>query len=235
MTDVAEGRAIVSADEWRRTRIEFMAREKEFTRARDQLSADRRGLPMTEVRSDYRFDGDDGSATLLELFDGRDQLLIYHFMLGPGWDEGCPSCSFWADNYNGTEMHLAARDTTLVAVSSAPLDEIHAYKTRMGWGFPWYSSAGDTFNQDFGVTFTDEQAAAGDNYNYGTQSFPGNEAPGISVFLRDGDGVYLTYQTFSRGLDMLNGAYHMLDLTPKGRDESELPWPMAWLRRHDSY
>jgi len=227
---------VVDRDAWVVARRDLMLGEKELTRQRDALSEQRRQLPRLEITADYVFAGPDGNLSLGELFDGRGQLLIYHFMLGPGWVDGCPSCSFWADGYNGTEAHLANRDTTLVTVSSAPLDEIAAYKERMGWGFPWYSSAGSGFNRDFGVSFTEQIIDEGKNYNFGTQTFGGSEAPGISVFGKDdAGGVFLTYQTFSRGLDMLNVAYHLLDLTPKGRDEDKLDFPMSWLRRHDEY
>ncbi|NND76283.1 MAG: DUF899 domain-containing protein [Ilumatobacter sp.] len=227
---------IVDHDAWLEARLAHLADEKTFTRQRDELSRQRRQLPWTEVDATYRFETDEGTTTLAELFDGRGQLLMYHFMFGPGWEEGCPSCSFWADTYDGTQMHLAARDTTLVAVSLAPLDELNAYKARMGWTFPWYSSEGSTFNFDMGVSFTTDDIAAGKKYNFGTQAAFGEETPGISVFNRTDDGrVFLSYQTFSRGLDMLNSTYHHLDLTPKGRDEDGLGYSMEWLRRHDAY
>jgi predicted dithiol-disulfide oxidoreductase (DUF899 family) len=236
MTDTAPINRVVDHAAWKAARITFMAREKEFTRQRDELSGARRELPWMEVSNEYLFDGDDGQRSLGDLFDGKNQLIVYHFMFGSGWVEGCPSCSFWADNYDGTEAHLRARDTALVTISRAPLPELQAYKARMGWSFPWLSSVGSEFNFDFGVSFTDEQAEAGDNYNFGTQTFGANEAPGISVFAKSDDGkVFLTYQTFARGLDMLNASYHMLDLTPKGRDEANLDHSMAWLRRHDDY
>ena len=228
---------VVDREQWLAARLAHLREEKEFTRKRDELSRQRRQLPWLEVTDDYRFEGPDGERTLADLFDGRGQLLMYHFMLGPDWDEGCPSCSFWADNYNGTEVHLAARDTTLVAVSRAGLADIERYRKRMGWGFPWYSSAGSSFNYDMGVSFTPEQIEAGEQlYNYRTQAAFADESPGISVFATSDDGrVFLTYQTFARGLDMLNSTYHMLDLTPKGRDEQDLPYGMAWLHRHDQY
>ncbi len=236
MTQFDDAR-VVDRDEWLAARVAHLEQEKAFTRQRDELSRQRRDLPWLEITTDYRFDGPSGSVGLADLFEGRGQLLVNHFMFGPGWEEGCPSCSFWADNYSGTEVHLAARDTTLVAISSAPRVELERYQARMGWSFPWYSSAGSSFNADCGVSFGAEQLASGEKlYNYGTQQPFGDESPGMSIFARtDDDRVFLTYQTFSRGLDMLNGAYHMLDLTPKGRDEQDLPYGMAWLHRHDQY
>ncbi len=236
MTGGIPAAMVVDRDDWIKARMAHMDAEKAFTRQRDDLSRERRELPWLEITDDYRFEGPTGSRSLVELFDGRGQLLMYHFMLGPGWEEGCPSCSFWADNYNGTEAHLAARDTTLVSVSRATLPEIEKYKARMGWGVPWYSSAESSFNFDMGVSFSEDIVASGTlAYNYRTQQAQ-EELAGISVYARsEDDRVFLTYQTFSRGLDMVNGAYHMLDLTPKGRDEDGLPWSMAWLHRHDAY
>ena len=226
----------VDPDAWLAARLAHLEEEKAFTRQRDELSRKRRALPWLRIEKDYEFTGPDGPLSLDDLFDGRPQLLIYHFMLGPGWAEGCPSCSFWADNYDGLAVHLAHRDTTLLAVSRATFPEIEAYRSRMGWTFPWVSSSDSDFNFDLGVSFTPSQVDAGTpNYNFGTQVFPGEEAAGVSVLARNGGDVFLTYQTFSRGLDMLNTAYHMLDLTPKGRDEDGLPWSMAWLHRHDAY
>jgi predicted dithiol-disulfide oxidoreductase (DUF899 family) len=227
----------VDREAWLAARLAHMDEEKQLTRRRDELSRQRRDLPWLQVNQDYVFTGPEGEVTLADLFDGRSQLLVYHFMLGPGWDEGCPSCSFWADNYNGVGVHLAHRDTTLAAISRAPFPDIAAYKDRMGWSFPWVSSYDSSFNFDMAVSFTTEQLESGDpGYNFGTQAFGGEEAPGVSVFAKDSASrIFLTYQTFSRGLDMLNTAYHMLDLTPKGRDEDNLPWSMAWLHRHDAY
>ena len=233
--------AVVSTDEWQAARKEFMDREKAFTRERDALSAARRDLPWTEITTDYRFQSPDGEVSLSDLFDGRDQLLLYHFMMGPDWEEGCPSCSFWADNYDGTQVHLAHRDTAFAVVSRTSVEKIEAYRGRMGWNFRWVSSLDSPFNFDMGVSFTPEQIESGERaYNYGTASFGGDEAPGLSTFIRrtDDDGtehIYLTYQTFARGLDMLNGTYHHLDLMPKGRDEDNLEWSMQWLHRHDAY
>jgi len=236
MTTAHESK-IVEREEWLAARLAHLEDEKQFTKLRDDLSKKRRDLPWLEVADTYEFDGPDGPITLAGLFAGKRQLMVYHFMFGPGWEEGCPSCSFWADNYNGIEAHLANRDTSLVAVSRAPLAELAAYQKRMGWAVPWYSSAGSDFNYDMGVSFSAEAIENGTAaYNFGTQIVGVDEMPGISIFAKGSDGrVFLTYQTFSRGLDMLNGAYHMLDLTPKGRDEDDLPWSMAWLHRHDAY
>jgi predicted dithiol-disulfide oxidoreductase (DUF899 family) len=225
---------IVSQEEWLEARKAHLAKEKEFTRARDELARHRRELPWVKVDKPYTFDAAEGRVSLGDLFGGNGQLLIYHFMMGPDWEEGCPSCSFWADNYNGVDVHLAHRDTALVAVSRAPLAKIDAYKKRMGWTFRWVSSAGSDFNFDYDASFEPDEE--GLRYNFGTIKPFGEETPGISAFRRgDGGAIYRTYSTYARGLDMLNGAYHLLDLTSKGRDEQELPWPMAWVKRHDRY
>jgi predicted dithiol-disulfide oxidoreductase (DUF899 family) len=225
---------IVSQEEWLQARKAFLAKEKEFTRARDELARQRRELPWVKVEKPYTFDAAEGRVSLGDLFGGKGQLLIYHFMMGPDWEEGCPSCSFWADNYNGVDVHLAHRDTALVAVSRAALAKIDAYKKRMGWTFRWVSSAGSDFNFDYDASFKPDEE--GLRYNFGTIKPFGEETPGISAFRRgDGGAIYHTYSTYARGLDMLNGAYHLLDLTSKGRDEQELPWPMAWVKRHDRY
>jgi predicted dithiol-disulfide oxidoreductase (DUF899 family) len=225
---------IVSHAEWLEARKAHLAKEKEFTRARDELARQRRELPWVKVEEPYTFDAAEGRVSLGDLFGGNGQLLIYHFMMGPDWEEGCPSCSFWADNYNGVDVHLAHRDTALVAVSRAPLAKIDAFKKRMGWTFRWVSSAGSDFNFDYDASFKPDEE--GLRYNFGTIKPFGEETPGISAFRRgDGGEVYRTYSTYARGLDMLNGAYHLLDLTSKGRDEQELPWPMAWVKRHDRY
>ena len=228
---------VVSRERWLEARRKLLAKEKELTRARDALSAERRRLPWVKVEKPYVFDGPKGRETLSDLFERRSQLLLYHFMFGPDWKEGCPSCSFWADNYDGTVLHLNHRDVTLVVVSRAPLGELEAYRKRMGWSFKWVSSLESDFNRDFNVTFTPEEMKRGEvEYNYELREFPSEEAPGVSVFFRDGDGsVFHTYSCYSRGLDMLNGAYHHLDLVPKGRDEGGLAYPMAWLRRRDRY
>ena len=228
---------IVSQEEWLQARKAHLAREKEFTRLRDQLSRERRALPWVKVEKDYVFQGPNGPESLGDLFGGRSQLLVQHFMYGPDWEEGCPSCSFWADSYDGFSVHRAQRDVTMVAVSRAPLEKLDAFKRRMGWSFKWVSSLGSDFNRDFQVSFTPEEMAKGEmTYNYETRGFPADEAPGVSVFARNEDGeIFHTYSCYARGLDMLNGAYHYLDLMPKGRDEDDLPYSMAWVRRHDEY
>ena len=225
---------VVSHEDWIAARKALLDKEKEFTRLRDELAAERRRLPWEKVEKDYVFEGPDGKESLSELFANKKQLLIYHFMFGPDWEEGCPSCSFWADNYNGVDVHLAHRDTTLIAVSNTSLGKINAYKDRMGWNFKWVSSMGSEFNRDFNVTFTEEEMQQGEMYyNYRMTKFPASEAPGFSAFIRDGADIYHTYSTYARGLDILNGAYHMLDMTALGRHEDGKG--MAWLRRKDQY
>jgi predicted dithiol-disulfide oxidoreductase (DUF899 family) len=228
---------IVSQEEWLVARKAHLAKEKELTRLRDQLAAERRELPWVRVEKAYVFDGPDGKATLAELFAGRSQLLVYHFMMGPDWEEGCKSCSFVADHFDGAIPHLAARDVAMVAISRAPLARIEAFQRRMGWRFRWLSSHGNDFNYDFHVSFRPEEMAGGEvYYNYRTGEFPSEEAPGLSAFYKDADGsVFHTYSTYERGLDILLGAYNLLDLAPKGRDEAALAWTMAWVRHHDRY
>jgi len=227
---------IVSQEEWLVARKAHLAKEKELTRLRDQLSAERRELPWVKIEKRYVFDGPDGRETLAELFGGRSQLLVYHFMLGPGWEEGCRSCSYLADHIDGANLHLPQRDVTLLAVSRAPLAEIEAFKRRMGWRFKWVSSYGNDFNQDFHVSFTKEELANGKvDYNYDMVEGH-DELPGLSAFYKDEKGaVFHTYSAYARGLDLLIGAYNYLDLAPKGRDEAALPWTMAWVRHHDRY
>ncbi len=226
---------VVSQEEWIEARRKHLAREKEFTRLRDQLSQERRELPWVKVEKHYVFDGPRGKESLADLFAGRRQLVVQHFMLDPSWTEGCKSCSFWVDNFDGITVHLEHRDVTYVAISRAPYSVIQAYKKRMGWQVTWVSSFNNDFNRDYHVTFTPEELEQHKAYyNYTTGTFPAPEAPGISVFYRDDDGaIYHTYSTYARGLDMLNGAYHLLDLVPKGRDEAGRG--MDWLRRHDEY
>ena len=227
---------VVSPAEWRAARTEFLKKEKEFTRLRDELSRQRRELPWEKVEKEYVFEGPDGREALADLFAGRGQLIIYHFMFGPGWKEGCPSCSYLADGFDSAALHMAQRDTTLAVVSRATLPEIDAFKNRMGWRFKWVSSFGSDFNRDYHVTFTKEEVASGEQYyNYRIGKFPSEECPGASVFARKGDEVFHTYSTYTRGLDILLPTYNFLDLTPKGRDEEGLPYPMAWVRHHDKY
>jgi predicted dithiol-disulfide oxidoreductase (DUF899 family) len=227
---------IVSRTEWIEARKQLLAQEKQFTRQRDQLSAARRALPCVRVTERYEFERTRGKATLADLFDGRSQLVVYHFMFGPDWEAGCKSCSFWADNFNGIVEHLRHRDVTLLAISRAPLAKLQAYEKRLGWTFEWVSSHGSSFNHDFGVSFTPEELATGEVvYNFATQKAMGAELPGISVFHKQGDDVFHTYSCYSRGIDMMNTAYHYLDLVPKGRDEANLQHSMAWLRRRDEY
>jgi len=231
------GHPVVSRGEWLEARRMHLAREKEFTRLRDRLGAERRALPWVKVDKPYVFERPQGTVTLPELFGGRHQLIVYHFMLGPGWQEGCPSCSFLADHIDGAVVHLAQRDVTLLAVSRAPLRQIAAFKQRMGWRFTWVSSYGSEFNFDYHVSFTKAQMAGGAvDYNFAPREFPCEEAPGLSVFYKDEHGdVFHTYSAYARGLDLLVGAYNYLDLAPKGRDEEALAFTMAWVRHHDRY
>jgi predicted dithiol-disulfide oxidoreductase (DUF899 family) len=228
---------IVSKAEWLEARKRHLAKEKEFTQLRDQLSEERRRLPWCRVEKAYSFETPNGKATLGDLFAGQSQLVVYHFMFGPEDEVGCKSCSFWADNFNGIVTHLKARDVSFTAISRAPLNKLQEFARRLGWSFPWASSAPSDFNFDFRVSFSKEQRAEGQvPYNFGTHKAYGSEMPGISVFAKAPDGtIFHTYSCYGRGLDMLNGAYHYLDLVPKGRDEAGLPYTMAWLRHHDQY
>jgi predicted dithiol-disulfide oxidoreductase (DUF899 family) len=228
---------IVSREEWIEARKAHMAREKELTRAREALNEERRNLPWVGVDKNYVFDAADGKVALADLFRGRPQLVVQHVMFAPEWDAACKSCSFWVDGLDRMAPHLAARDTTMAAVSRAPVAKLEAFKKRMGWTFDWVSSGNNDFNNDYGVTFSREQIEAGKPlYNFGTTPFYGEELPGISVFYRDERGaVFHTYSTFARGLDMMNAAYHYLDLTPLGRHEDGLPYPMDWVRLRDQY
>ena len=232
---MAEKHKVVSSNEWIEARKELLIKEKEFTRLRDQLSQQRRDLPWEAVSKEYIFEGPDGKHTLRELFDGRSQLIIYHFMFGPGWDAGCTSCSFWADNFNSIIVHLNHRDVTMLAVSRAPFSKLAAYKKRMGWTFTWLSSYETDFNFDYHVSFTPEELTKkAAFYNFIIQDPDSSEREGVSVFYKDSTGhVFHTYSTYARGIDMVNLAYHYLDLVPKGRDEAgDGP---TWLRRHDQY
>jgi predicted dithiol-disulfide oxidoreductase (DUF899 family) len=226
---------VVSSDDWTRARKTLLAKEKEFTKARDALSQARRDLPWERVEKEYVFDGPDGKKTLTELFGDSNQLIVYHFMFDENEDEGCKHCSFWADTFNGIPLHLRARDTAFVAISRVPLAKVEAYRKRMGWGFRWLSSYATGFNRDLGVTFTEDEIENGRAlYNYELQDSPDTEREGISVFFKDGKGhVYHTYSAYARGIDIVNSAYNFLDLTPKGRDEAD--GPQRWVRRHDEY
>jgi predicted dithiol-disulfide oxidoreductase (DUF899 family) len=227
---------VVSRQEWLAARRAHLTREKEFTRARDRLTAERRALPWVKVDKTYVFDGPQGTRTLSDLFAGRSQLIVQHFMFAPDWTEGCKSCAFWADGFERMIPHLAARDTSLVAISRAPFAKLDAFRTRMGWTFDWFSSAANEFNFDYVVSFTPDEINSGARlYNFGTSNFGVEEAPGISVFCRNENGIFHTYSCFARGLDMMNPAYHYLDLTPLGRQEEGLPYPMDWVRLRDRY
>jgi len=227
---------VVSQAEWLAARKDLLKKEKEFTRLRDELSQERRRMPWERVEKKYAFEGPNGVETLSDLFDGRNQLVIYHFMFGPGWKEGCPSCSYLADGFDSAALHMAQRDTMLAVVSRATLPEIEGFKKRMGWRFKWVSSFGTDFNYDYHVSFSKEELATGKPYyNYANAEFPSEEAPGASVFFRKGGEIFHTYSAYARGLDILLPTYNFLDLTPKGRDEDALPHPMAWVRHHDRY
>ena len=229
--------AVVSQDRWVTERKTLLAHEKELTRLRDQIARERRALPWVRIEKNYAFDGLEGRRTLSGLFDGRRQLLVQHFMFGPGWSQGCPSCSFMADHTDGMNVHLAHRGVTLVAISRAPLADIERFRQRMGWKFNWLSSNGSDFNCDFGVSFTPEEINEGEvYYNYAKRAFPSSEAPGISVFYKDDAGdVFHTYSTYGRGVEAMMGTYDLLDLVPKGRDEHNPAHAMDWVRHHDRY
>ena len=226
---------IVSRTEWAAARRRLLAKEKEFNRQRDALSAERRRLPMVAIEKAYVFDGPDGRRTLADLFEGRRQLLVYHFMFDPAWDEGCPACSLVADNFASGLVHLAARDTSFAVISRAPLARIERFRRRMGWDFPWLSSFGTDFNYDFQVTLDEDHG----EYNYAPVSaqpegYPRKgEREGLSVFLRDGDRLFHTYSTYQRGLDLFLNTYNFLDVTPLGRQEED--GIMRWVRHHDRY
>jgi len=229
--------AVVSPTEWIAKRKELLRKEKEFNKLRDQLSRQRRELPWEKVEKQYVFEAPGGPQSLADLFDGRSQLITYHFMFGPDWEAGCPSCSLLGDHFDGSLVHLANRDVTLAVVSRAPLTKIEAFKKRMGWRFHWLSSFANDFNRDYHVSFSKEQMARGKvDYNYAMTEFPSEEAPGLSVFARNPQGeIFHTYSSYARGLDILIGAYNFLDLVPKGRDEEGLSHTMAWVRHHDKY
>lgn len=228
---------VVSQEKWLEARKAFLAKEKELRRMQDELSRQRRELPWVKVEKDYVFDGPNGKETLADLFDGRSQLIVYHFMLGPDWAEGCPGCSFLSDHIDGTLVHLANRDVTLLAVSRAPMEKIAEFKKRMGWKFKWVSSNGNDFNRDYHVSFSKEEMVQGKvYYNYAMTEFGVEEAPGVSVFYKNPAGeIFHTYSSYARGGDILIGTYNYLDLAPKGRDEDSLAHPMSWVRHHDRY
>ena len=231
-----EEHQVVSPKKWLAARKALLVAEKKFTRLHDRLKARRRALPWTRVEKDYVFDGPEGRETLAELFAGQHQLIVYHFMFGPDWREGCPHCSFWADHFDGPGPHLAQRDTTFVVISRAPLKKLAAFQRRMGWKFKWVSSARNDFNFDFHVSFTPEDVRTGNIcYNYAKFGMASDELPGVSTFYRDRQGaVYHTYSSFARGIEQCNTTYHLLDLTARGRDENP-ERPQDWVHYHDQY
>jgi predicted dithiol-disulfide oxidoreductase (DUF899 family) len=235
-TRTVDNPKVVSRDEWLAARKKLLAKEKQLTREHDAVAAERRQLPWVRVEKKYIFDSPSGKKTLADLFDGRSQLIIYHFMFGPEWQEGCPSCSFNMDHTDPALVHLAQRDVSFAAISRAPISKIEAFKKRMGWKFNWVSSNGTDFNYDYHVSFTAEQQAGKVDYNYELTQFPSTEAPGISVFYKDKDGnIFHTYSAFARGTESTINTYNYLDYVPKGRDEDNLPFTMSWLRHHDRY
>lgn len=228
---------IVSHQEWLERRKAFLEKEKQFTQTRAALAQERQALPWEKIEKTYIFRDAEGDVSLADLFDGRRQLVVYHFMFGPDWEQGCPSCSYLADHFEPTVIHLNQRDVTLVAISRTSTETIHAFKSRMGWTFPWVSSLNTDFNQDFHVSFSDDEVASGEvAYNYTRQPFPSTEAPGVSVFYKDdNDTLFHTYSCYARGLDPFITTYQYLDLVPKGRDEDDLDHTMSWVRHHDRY
>ncbi len=229
---MTEMHQVVAHDAWINARTALLAKEKEFTRLRDELSRQRRDLPWEVVDREYIFDGPTGKQSLSDLFDGRSQLVVYHFMFDPSWEEGCPHCSFWADSFDPNVVHLKARDVTMTAVSRAPAEKLARYQKRMGWTFHWVSSFDNDFNYDYGASFRPEQEAF---YNYELKGELSPDREGMSVFFKDSEGtIFHTYSSYARGIDLLNAAYNYLDLVPKGRDEEGRP-PQFWVRRRDEY
>ncbi|MGI9308247.1 MAG: DUF899 domain-containing protein [Gammaproteobacteria bacterium] len=229
---------IVSREEWLQARLKHLEAEKAFDRQRDALSAARRDLPWVRVEEDYVFDSKSGPVKLADLFGDRSQLIIYHFMYHPSWEEGgCPACSLLGDHFDGIVKHLGQRDCSFAVVAKASVEQIEKYQQRLGWHFEWVSSGNNNFNRDYNVAFTAEEIQHGVRYNYRDGvKFPSEEGPGASVFTRNEAGeIFHSYSTYARGLDKLIGTYHFLDITPKGRDEDALPFSMAWVRRHDEY
>jgi predicted dithiol-disulfide oxidoreductase (DUF899 family) len=225
---------IVTRDEWLKDRRALLEKEKVFTRQRDELSEQRRELPWVMVDKDYRFTDVNGEHSMLDLFGECKQLMFYHFMYSADWEQGCQSCSYWADSFNGIDMHLAGRDIAFMAVSSAPIDTLEKYKERLGWRFRWVSVSDSDFNRDYHVSFDAQSKEEGAiDYNYKKQSFYMEELPGVSVFIRDeSNRIFHTYSTYSRGVDILNAAYNYIDLSPLGRNEEN---GQSWVRRNDEY
>jgi predicted dithiol-disulfide oxidoreductase (DUF899 family) len=235
---------VVTHEEWIEARKQLLVKEKEYTRLGDDLARQRRDLPWEPVTKDYVFDGPAGPESLSQLFEGRSQLAVYHFMFGPDWEEGCPACSFWADNFNGIDVHFAERDVSFVVISHAPLAKLERFKRRMGWSFKWVSAGENGFNYDYHASFKPDVIAKGEaiyNYELASRTLPSqyaraSEHAGMSVFYKNSDGeIFHTYSAYARGLDTLNGAYRWLDLMPKGRNEEGLPHTMSWVRHHDRY
>ena len=236
MTASIANHQVVSEQEWLQARKALLAEEKAFTRQRDEIARKRRELPWAKVEKNYVFDGPNGKQSLASLFGSRSQLIVYHFMFGPEWAEGCPSCSFNMDHMDGSLVRLAQRDVAFAAISRATISKLEAFKKRMGWRFNWVSSYSTDFNRDYKVSFTKEELAEGNCYNFGTSGFIGEEAPGLSVFYKDPNGeIFHTYSGYARGLDILINTYNYLDFAPRGRDEENLYFPMAWLHHHDRY
>jgi predicted dithiol-disulfide oxidoreductase (DUF899 family) len=234
-TCAIENQRIVSRDEWLVARKKLLIREKKLTHEKDAIAAERRQLPWVKVEENYVFDSPSGKKTLADLFGSKNQLIVYHFMFGPDWSEGCPSCSFNMDHVDGSLVHLAQRDVSFAAISRAPSSKIESFKKRMGWKFDWASSYANDFNRDYGVFLTKEELGSGNCYNFGTSGFPSQEAPGISVFYKKGEEIFHTYSTYARGAEAVLNTYNYLELVPKGRDEEGLYFPMAWVRHHDRY
>ena len=229
--------AVVSPEEWISVRTAFLVKEKEFTKLRDELSRQRRALPWERVVKPYVFDGPHGKETFADLFGPHSQLIVYHFMFAPDWEEGCPHCSFWADHFDGMQAHLGQRDVSFTAISRAPLAKIEGFKKRMGWGFKWVSSSNNDFNYDLYISFTPEQLRSGKAfYNYRYEAMEDEDREGVSAFYKDESGeIFHTYSSYARGIDLLNGTYNFLDLAPKGRDEDGPEGPQYWVRHHDRY
>lgn len=232
-----ENHKVVSQAEWLAARRDLLKKEKEHTRQGDALARERQELPWVKVEKAYVFDGPKGKEKLADLFDGKSQLVVYHFMFGPDWQEGCPSCSFNMDHTDGALVHLAQRDVSFAAISRAPFEKIAAFKKRLGWKFNWVSSFNSDFNYDYHVSFTKDELASGKvNYNFGMNAFPSAEGPGFSVFFKDkNENIYHTYSAFARGTECTVNTYNYLGFVPMGRDEDELSFPMAWVRHHDRY